>query len=351
MRDAACVTGAKRVRGAACVMGARCAKGRAGAKGRPTAAAALAMAFAAAVVAGGGMSRELLAQDPRQVDPSPAERAIAVGRLDVAEALLYDAVARAPRQPAARGALGAFLASRGKFLPGATLLDEALYFGADSATVEARLLEIYRWTGEYGRLAALQHAPLSAERRECYARTGTTQAGGAAQATVPLRPNDELGIGRITITIAGVTLDADVQPTMSGIELPSSVEVRSAIEPTGVRGDTTFGVARTLRIGDVTLGPVPVALVPHPRVARLGLDVLSLLTPTFDTRNGTFTVRAQPYKPAGELLPLMLTFPGVSFVAGDATAPVALHEPAGRAALRGTRWTLDVTGGAIVIER
>lgn len=305
------------------------------------------MAAGLLMTAAGG----LRAQGSRQVDPSSAELAIALGRLDVAEAALYDAVARTPREPSARGMLGLFLAARGKFLSGATLLDEALYFGADTASVQTRQMNLYRWTGDYARIAALSALRLPAAMRDAYARAGSAVAGGAPSATVKLRPNDASGLGRISIEIGGVALPADVQPLADGLQLPSSIEIFSAIEPTGARGDTTWGVARAVSIGGVTYGPVPVALVPSLSAARIGLDILSRLVPTFDDKSHMLTVRAGRPAPTGTPYQILLGFPGVRFVAAEGSAPVFLHTPGGRAALRGVRWTLDAANGAIVVER
>lgn len=291
------------------------------------------------------------AQGTRQVDPSPAELAIAVGRLDAAEDALYDAVARAPHQPSARGALGTFLAARGKFLTGATLLDEALHFGADTATVQARLFDVYRWTGEYARVAALGALRLPLAAREAYRRAGAGVAGGAPSATVALAPNEASGLGRVIIAVGTASVPADIQPFAEGLKLPSSMELFRAIEVAGARGDTTWGVARVVKVGGVTYGPVPVTLVPGLSAARLGLDVLSRLVPTFDDRARTLTVRSTAGAPPGDTLPVLLAFPGVRFVATEGRAPVPLHEVAGRAALRGRTWTLDVAAGAIVVTR
>ena len=303
--------------------------------------------FGALVLAVGGLP----AQGSRRVDLSPADAAIAAGRLDVAEAILFDESRRAPREPAVRGALGAFLAARGRLLVGATLLEEALSFGADSATVEVRLFEVYRWEGRYDRAAAQRLARVAPELRDAMRRAGAATLGGAASATVPMLPNEALGIGRIPLAVGGERLEADIQPLASGIALPSSMALFAAVEPVGARGDTTFAVAQSVAIGGVTIGPVPVMLVPSLRTARLGLDVLALLQPTFDYVARTLTVRSEPSDVPGQALPILLTFPGVSFLPREGQGPVGLHTVAGRAALRGARWTLHLSGGAIVLSR
>ncbi|HEY4659712.1 MAG TPA: hypothetical protein VIH11_09400, partial [Gemmatimonadaceae bacterium] len=53
----------------------------------------------------------------------------------------------------------------------------------------------------------------------------------------------------------------------------------------------------------------------------------------------------------GEALAILLGFPGVRLVARPGQSPVALESAAGRAALRGARWTFDLRRGAVVVER
>ncbi|MDQ8165017.1 MAG: hypothetical protein P3A28_04555 [Gemmatimonadota bacterium] len=290
------------------------------------------------------------AQAPRRVDPNPAELAIAAGRLDAAERILFENSRRAPREPSARGALGSFLAARGRFLVGATLLEEALEFGGDSAAIESRLFDIYRWAGLFDRAAALEHSRASQVERDALARAAGTAAGGDRTATVPMAPNEAFGLGRITINVGGERVEADIQPLATGLVLPSSMQIFSAIAAVGARGDTTFGVARTIAIGGVTLGPVPVMLVPAVRTARIGLDLLGLLHPTFDVGARSLTVRAEPLAVTGRFGHVLLGFPGVSLVARVGAAPVALQSAGGRAVLRGMRWTLDVPAGVVVIN-
>ena len=306
----------------------------------------------AAALLSAGAPKGLCAQGERRVDPSAAELAIAMGRFDLAEAALFEEIRRAPRAPTARGALGTYLASRGKFQVGITLLEEAIKFGGDSAQVEARLAEVFRWTAQYDRAATLMHTRLAPEAREAMRRSAGTTPGGALSSTTPLLPNEAFGLGRIWIVIGTERVEADVQPLLTGVQLPATLALFGAVEPVGARGDTTYAVARTIAIGGTLFGPVPVTLVPSLGTARIGLDVLAQLTPTFDFTARTLTLGAQHVAPAqAERWPLLLTFPGVSFVATEGTAPVLLHSPGGRSAIRGTRWTLDLATGTIIVER
>jgi hypothetical protein len=290
------------------------------------------------------------AQGSRRVELSPAERAIAAGQLDVAQDLLFENTRVAPREPTARGALGQFLASRGRFLVGATLLEEALLFGGDTVSIESRLLEIFRWTAQYDRAGTLAAARMVPEERSAMRRAGAAAAGGAATATVPLQPNEAFGLGRFALRVGSESVDADIQPLMSGLELPSTQALFSVLEPVGSRGDTTYGVVRQISIGGVRFGPVPVKLVPSLRTARIGLDLLSQLTPTIDAGRAELVVRSEAKEIPGKALPVLLSFPGLTFVAREGDAPVSLHTVSGRSVLRGLRWTLDMSAGAIIIE-
>ena len=307
---------------------------------------------ALALAAGAGVFRPAEAQGERRVDPSPAELAIATGQLDIAEAVLFENIRRAPRQPSARGALGLYLASRARFQIGLTLFEEAIQFGGDSAQVESRLFEILRWSAQYDRAATLSTVRMAPEERESLKRAAGTATGGAATSTMPLVPNEAFGLGRLTITIGTEQVDVDVQPLITGLQLPGTTALFGAVEPIGGSGDSTFAVARTVAIGRTTLGPLPVLLLPSIKVGRIGLDVLAQLTPTFDFAAKTLTVGApRVFRTRVERWPLLLTFPGVTFIAAPGTGPIALHSPAGRSAVRGTRWTIDLGNGTIVVER
>jgi hypothetical protein len=198
----------------------------------------------------------------------------------------------------------------------------------------------------------LRSARISQEEREILRRSTGTTVGGKKSATVPLLPNEVFGMGRFGFTVGDESIEGDVQALAVGIQLPATPKLFASVVPWGAHGDTTYAVAREISIGGVTIGPVPVLLVPGLRVARVGLDVLGQLTPTFDFAGQTLTVGA-PHgaREGAERWPVLLTFPGVTFVTAEGTAPVALHATAGRAAVRGLRWTLNLGLGAIVIER
>ena len=214
----------------------------------------------------------LAAQPPRHTEPSSADRAIAQGRFADAESALYDASRRAPRNPSARGALGAFLASRGRLKVGAVLLEEARQFGGDARAINERLQRVYAWSGEWSRVAALagSGALSSPERtRAKWLASHPPMRSGPDSTEVPLEPNDMFGLGTLPLDVGGATLRAEVDPGVEGLVLPAVADFRELLELFGSRGDTTFAVARRVGIGALTLTGVPVRLEPdaHPRVA------------------------------------------------------------------------------------
>jgi hypothetical protein len=292
------------------------------------------------------------AQQPRRVERSAADVAIALGRLADAESELYSASRRAPREPSARGALGSYLAARGKLKVGAVLLEEARQFGGDQRTIDDRLAHIYRWLGEWNAVAALS-SPSGDDEREVArwlaAHPGTVV--GPDSSVTPIAPNEMAGLGRITIGVGSEAIPVDVDASVEGLVLPPTVGVLAALQTFAAPGGGTAGVAFAVTIGGFTITNVPAKLSPEGR-ARIGLDVLARLTPTFDPPARRLTLRSRPpERLRGVEMPVLLTFPGVRIVARDGQPPVAIETAAGRAALRGARWTFDLSLGALIVER
>src|SRR5687768_17795840 len=95
----------------------------------------------------------------------PADSLLAEGRLAAAESVYYAAVRQHPRDPLARAALGRFLAARGGTRAGAVLLEEAQFFGGDSAALARSLVPLYVRLGDYDALALLRPDVLSTVHR------------------------------------------------------------------------------------------------------------------------------------------------------------------------------------------
>jgi hypothetical protein len=288
----------------------------------------------------------------RTVDQSPADVAIARGRLDDAESILFAASERAPHEPSARGALGGYLASRGHLKVGAVLLEEARKFGGDAAVIDARLARVYPWIGDWGAVAALQRDPESAvERaRAKWLANHLPQHSGADSVVLALEPNDIAGLGRITITIGRATVVADVDPNVEGLVLPATPGIGADAQLFGMHDSATVAVMRTVGIGALTLTNVRARLAPGAQ-PLIGLDVIAVLAPTFDAGRRQLTLHQRAVALSGTPLPILLSFPGVQLVTRPAQPPVAIESPAGRAALRGSPWTLDLKSGSVVVQR
>ena len=297
-------------------------------------------------------SARLGAQAARATDASPADVAIAQGRLDDAEQALFAASARASHEPSARGALGMFLASRGRLKVGAVLLEEARQFGGDASVIDARLARIYSWLGDWTAVAALKHYAASGpeQDRARWLAAHAPDHSGADSVMIGLEPNEMAGLGRIELTVGRATMQADINPNVEGLVLPSSPEVSGESQQFGMHDSASVAVVYRVAIGGVHLANVPARLSPGARPA-IGLDVLAALMPTFDAGSHLLTLRQHAIAPSGDPLPILLSFPGMRFVARAGQSPVAMESAAGRAALRGTRWTFDVRHGAIVAMR
>lgn len=283
---------------------------------------------------------------------SAADLAIAQGRLEEAERALYAASSRAAHEPSARGALGMFLASRGRLKVGAVLLEEARAFGGDATVIDARLARIYAWIGDWAAVTALKHAAASAPEHD---RNGWLAAhapfrSGPDSVLVALEPNELAGLGRIELRIGSATMRADINPNVEGLVLPSTAAMSAESQQFGMRDSGSVAVVREIAIGALRLTNIPARLYPAAN-ATIGLDVLAALTPTFDASAHSLTLRQQSGSLPGDTVPFLLSFPGVRLVARTGQAPVPIESAAGRATLRGARWTFDVRHGAIVLAR
>ena len=292
------------------------------------------------------------AQSSRPVELSVADNSIRLGRLADAESELYAASRRAPREPAARGALGNFLAARGQLKVGAVLLEEARQFGGDRRTIEDRLAHVYRWLGEWSPIASLSRPVADGERemaRWLARRPGSID--GPDSSVVALAPNERAGLGQVTIGVGDETMLADIDPSIEGVELPPTAGVMTAMQAFAAAGGSTPGVLYLVTIGGYRLSNVPVRLSADGH-SRIGFDVLAPLRPTFDLAARRLTMRLRRAENVrGVEIPVLLTFPGVLIVVGDGQPPAALESAAGRAALHGVRWTFDLRRGAVIVER
>ncbi len=285
------------------------------------------------------------------------EPTAASGDLDATERRLYEAARRSPRSPAARAALGEWLASRGQLRSGAVLLEEARLFGGDAPAIAARLQHVYSWLRDWSSVAALPSSPLSAgekRRAELLARR-ETRSSGADSTVVPFAPLEVGALGRLPLVLGTDTVWAEVDPQEEGIILPGMGHGDGLIEILGDERRGPLGVLREVAMGDLTLRNIPVVIDATLGAgrARLGFDVFAQLAPTVDARAGTVMLRRRGEageRPGATGVPFVLGFPGVRIASRAGEAPVPIASPAGRAALRGQPWTVDLRRGVIWVD-
>lgn len=253
--------------------------------------------------------------------PSRADSMLAVGRLAAAEQALYAAADARPRAPEPRGALGAYLASRGRFRIAEVLFQEAQRFGANPRTVQRAIAVMapYRARVPAGPVVAV---PI----------TATT---------------DRSALFAFAVEGARGAYTALFDPRARGVVLG-----RAAAERLVVREGRV-----TLEIGGRRLEGLEATIdsLATPDEVRVGLDALWALQPQVDERAGMLTLGRAP-NPAGiagrvEQVPFVLTFPGMLLVPRVGFPPFALESREGRALLRGTRWQIDAATATIMIER
>ena len=309
----------------------------------------IALALQLVLLCGAPLAAQVV-PDVRPTVPSPSDVAISEGRLADAESILFSASSAAPRDPSARGALGMFLASRGHLKVGTVLLDEARQFGGDAAEVDARLARIYGWLGDWSGIAALRHYAATGPEHEraVWLSSHPTVYSGADTTAVALEPNEIAGLGRVVLTIGAASITADIDPAADGLVLPSDPDVTAESKQFGMHDSASVAVVYAMSIGAIHLANVPARLSPTAQPA-IGLDVLAAFMPTFDAAQQLLTLRLHPAPQGGELLPFVLGFPGVSLAARAGQPLVRMESAAGRAALRGSRWSFDLRRGAIVV--
>lgn len=209
-----------------------------------------------------------------------ADSLLAAGRLSAAESA-YFATSRAnPRDPQARGALGSFLAARGGIVAAIVLLEEARDFGGDSATLARELAPLYARQREYAKLLDLHPQVLSAaQRRQAAWLQEHPPASSLPDSVVLLTysPSPD-GMGTVAISVGRAEMNAVIDPRIAGLVLPAPT---SELRSFGTDGQLTIAVASVVRIGAVTLANVPTT-IGNTDQARLGFDVVSRLSPTFD---------------------------------------------------------------------
>ena len=285
------------------------------------------------------------------------------GRVFAAETLYYYAVRRQPRDPAARLALGRYLAARGALRVGAVLMEEARYFGGDPKEVAAYLAPVYMQLRDYEALAALPGSPLPyAQRaRAEWLKANPPAATGPDSVTIPWAPGDSARFGRVAIVLGADTVAAAIDPTAEGLVLDTAWVGKPAVQVFKSTYESDWrnfaAVATTVGIGELALSGVPVRFEPlrasagGRRAARLGLDVLTQFAPTFDVARRTLTLRrdgrAPPADSTAVRIPTLTLAGRLWIVRRDGLWPVAGEEA--RRTLLGRRWTVSPKRGEILV--
>jgi hypothetical protein len=300
-----------------------------------------------------------------QSELARADALLKAGRVEAAEALYYREARRRPRDPAARMALGRYLASRGATRIGAVLIEEARFFGASPVLAAIHLAPLYARLGDYKALALLPAAPLSAgERaRAVWLVKNPPTVMGPDSVTVALtaleRDSTSL-LGTVAVTIDGQSVVAEIDPAARGLVLDTSraraPSVRVFVSaPTAVQAGSpaVSAVLLRARLGNLAFANLPVSLEPlaSPTRARIGLDLLGRFSPTFYPTAGRVVLRRSGRVARllpGERVPLLVE-PRDSWVVWQGRpAPLGGDQVTRR--LRAARWTLDARRGEIILQ-
>jgi hypothetical protein len=303
----------------------------------------------------------IVASGSRAQSVHVADSLLERGRLDRAESLYYAAARVHPRDPQARWALGRFLAARGAQRVAVTLFEEALQFGGEAATISADLAPLYLSLGDYHALSALPASPLtSAERARVVWLTShpTRFVAPDSVLTALLKSSaDSSYLGRLPVRVNGRVVDAFVDVSSRGIILSDSMatasRVRTFAEKSSQRGRSTLvAAADSVGIGRLVVTNAPVTVAPIKVPAIVGLDVLARFAPTFDPRAGRVTLRVSgsvESAPASATVLATLVKPA-DWLVLEANGWLSMREATIGTLLRDRRWTLDAKRGLIVLE-
>jgi hypothetical protein len=245
-----------------------------------------------------------------------ADSLLAEGKLAAAESAYYAEARAKPRSPVARAALGKYLAARGGTRAGAVLLDEARFFGGDSASLARSLVPLFVRLGDYKELVALQPNVLTPAERARARWLATRQSEALLRDSVVILSyramNDGSGMGTVLVRIGKTELPAVIDPRASGLVVPSSV--RPDVRAFGAQGRNTLGVVESARIGGVVFSNVPVTIGSPDEAAKIGFDVLAPYFPAFDPARGLMTLRRvgrRSPSPVGLRLPALYDADGM----------------------------------------
>ena len=290
-----------------------------------------------------------------------ADALLREGQLKEAEALYYYAARSEPRNATPRMALGRYLAARGALRVGAVLLEEARFFGGDRRAIAEQLAPVYARLGDYRALSSLPNSPLAyAERaRAEWLSDNPQETSGPDSVVLPLSASGASALGALRIVIAGDTLMATVDVSVTGIVLDTSfashrgVRVFRSSSDAGIRDHAA--VVLSLQLGSLARSNVPARFEGSGsrRVARIGVDVLEDFAPTWiqsAAGGGSIVLRKSGKAPAplatAERIPILIRPNDVTLV-----RPGGMMTSLASQGTLGGRWTLDIRRGEVVIDR
>lgn len=281
-----------------------------------------------------------------------ADSLLAEGKLAAAESAYYAEARVRPRDPVARAALGKFLAARGGTRAGAVLLDEARFFGGDSAALARALVPLYVRLADYKELVALQPNVLTPAERQRARWLSIRPSEARLRDSVVILSyraiGDGRGIGTILLRLGRTEFPAIIDPRVSGLVLPSSA--RRDVRAFGAQGRNSLAVADTLRVGGVVFSNVPVLLGSPDESARIGFDVLAPYFPGFDPVKGVLTLRRVSRRspsPVGIRMPALFDDNGMRLLIGGRWHPSTAANASMLLASR--RWIWDGKLGDVVL--
>jgi hypothetical protein len=281
-----------------------------------------------------------------------ADSLLAAGRLAAAESTYYAAARARPRDPIMRAALGRYLAARGATKVGAVLIEEARFFGGDSAALAEVLAPLYYRLGDFASLASLRPIVLtpSERRRAIWLADRPPQASlrdSVVRLSYRVLGNGD-GLGTVILRLGRAEVPAIIDPRVSGLVLTPAM--RDQLRTFGNEQDQTIAVADRARLGGITFSNLPTVIGQAQEKARIGLDVLAPYAPTFDPAKGVILLRrvdrrAPPV--AGTRVPVLYDGTGVRLLLAGRWQSTSLAIPAMMLATR--PWMFDGKRGEIVL--
>lgn len=294
-----------------------------------------------------------------------ADSLLHAGQIARAESLYYTMVLHRPHDPAARSALGGYLAMRGAPRVAATLYEEAIRFGGNRVSLSRSLAPIYFDLGEYQDLLSLPVSPLSSAERQ-RVRWLTTHKSALVVSDsllmVTYRESaDSEFVGHLPIRIDGHIVDAAISVTARGVILDDDNPLVARLHRfrTPMRGADgpryIPAVADSIGIGQLSLmnEPLMVAPLPHKTAAVIGLDVLARFAPTFDPHTDHITLRANGRVDSGPRgsYEFSTVMTNSDLLIAQAGGLASVRTPDIKRLLAEKRWTLDTRRGTLVLER